>query len=329
MRLSDIKNLYNNNAYLFIGLVAVLIQIVSYGLFEINADSSLNIKTIILNHLEKFPITHIVAFNEYKARILWLSSCLISITAYIIAVVWSVVIIYRCRQRQHLFKIISLGIGLCVMNLWRISTATEHNAMFNNIFSTTYEALASSQLISAVLLGKVFTVIVTINVLAAITPVVILMAICSAITLPSETSERTLAFFTQRVNYLEQGIVIGSMIMLFGIIHMAAWTQWPITILEESPFKKSVLTVLSAIYQFWGVAFSLLLFSLYASAKIYWRSQVCLLLQHSHPDIDAASWLQGNGFNLSWQKHIPQISAMLTPLLAGLSNSGINLMSLH
>jgi hypothetical protein len=329
MRLSNIKTLYDNNAYLFIGLIAVLIQIFSYALFEINAESSLSIKSIILGQIQKVTVTHIAAFDEYKARTLWLSSCVISITAYIIALVWSVVIIYRCRQKQHVYKIMRLGIVICTINLWRICTATDQSAMYNNIFSTTYEALAVSPLISAALLGKIFAIIATINILAAITPVVILMAICSAITLASENSERTLAFFTQRVNYLEQGIIIGSMIMLFGIIHMAAWTQWPIAILEESPLKKSLLASLSAIYQFWGVAFSLLLFALYTAVMVYWRGQVRLVLQHSHPDINAKTWLQENGFNLSWQKHIPQISAMLTPLLAGLSNSGMNLMSLH
>jgi hypothetical protein len=329
MRLSDIKTLYNNNVYLFIGLVALLIQIVSYVLFEINAESSLSIKTIILDQLQKVPVAHVTTLEEYKARILWLSSSVISITAFVIALVWSVVIIYRCRQKQHVYKIISFGIAICGLNLWRICTANEQSAMYNNIFSTTYEALAALPFISAALLSKVFAVIVTINIFAAITPVVILMAICSAITLVSEHSERTLAFFTQRVIYLEQGIIIGSMIMLFGIIHMAAWTQWPIAILEDSPLKKSFLTSLSAIYQFWGVAFSLLLFSLYSTAMIYWRGQVRLVLQHSHPDINAKIWLLKNGFNFSWQKQIPQISAMLTPLLAGLSSSGTNLMSLH
>ena len=323
------KKLIDQDAYLLIGLIAVLIQIVSHALFEVNADSSLRIKTIILTIIEKEPITTLNTINEYKARLLWLGSSLLSIAAYVIALVWSIATVYRCCQSQDLYKIMGLGVAVGSLNLWSILTADYHSAMFNNVFSTTFEALKVSPLIGELLLGKVFVIIAIINVLAAITPVVILMAICSVITLPSANDERNLTFFVERIKRLEQGIIIGSMIMLFGIIHMTAWTQWPIAILDETVLKKSILATFVATCQYWGVAFSLLLFSLYACTLIYWRSQVRLVLRYTHPDIDASQWLQENGFNLSWQKHISQIAAMLTPMLAGLSSNGMNLLSLH
>jgi hypothetical protein len=319
------KKFINRNTYLLIALIPVSIYVVSYYLFELNAESSLTIKTMIVEAIKKNPVTPSYAFIEYKSRILWLSSSLLSITAYGIALTWSAIIFACCCRRAHL---ILIAAGLVIVTMTLMQLGKSDSAMYNNIFDTTYQALNVCPLISQATLSKVYLVISTINLLAAITPVFILMAISCSIALPHE-KEMNLVLFVERMNYLKQGIMIGSLILLFGIIHMDTWMQWPTAMLKESELKNAVLTSLSAISQFWGIAFSLLLISLYTAAALYWRYCTCVFLITSKPDIEVSTWLDNNGFTFSWHKHALQLSAMLTPFLAGSLGAGVGLLSLN
>jgi len=323
------KDLLNRHAYILIALVPVTIYIVSYCLFEINAESSLKIKTMIVEAIKEHTPSPVSTIIEYKSRILWLSSSLLSITAYFIALTWSIIIVRRCCRNSHLIQMAGIGLAIMILALLQIDWADSKSAMYNNIFDTTYQALKASTLITQFLLQKVFIIISTINVLAAVTPVFILTAICSTIYTPIEAGVPQPEFFIKRMNYLNQGIMIGSMVLLFGIIHMDAWMQWPTAMLDETILKKAALNSFSAVSQYWGISFTLLLICLYASAAIYWRAQTRAALIAMQSDIDVPKWLEDNGFNISWREHALQLSTMLTPFLAGSFSVGKELLSLN
>lgn len=322
------KDLLNRYAYILIALIPVTVYSMSYFLFEINAESSLKIKTMIVEAIRGQEASPAFTIIEYKSRVLWLSSSLLSITAYLTALTWSVVIVYRCCRHSHLAKIAGVGLAITTLSLLQIDKAYSKSAMYNNIFDTTYQALKVSALTSQFLLHKVFIIISTINVLAAVTPVFILIAICSTISTPIGIVPK-LEFFIKRMNYLNQGIMIGSMVLLFGIIHMDAWMQWPTAMLDETILKKAALNSFAAVSQYWGISFTLLLICLYASAAIYWRAQTRAALIAMQSDIDVPKWLEDNGFNISWREHALQLSTMLTPFLAGSFSVGKELLSLN
>lgn len=325
------KDLLNRNAYILIALVPVAIYIMSHCLFEINAASSLKIKTMIVEAIKEHGVSPTSTIVEYKSRILWLSSSLLSITAYLIALTWSVLIVRRCCRRINLIKLAVVGLAVMTLTLLQIARADSESAMYNNIFDTTYQALKMSPLITESFLQKVLIIINTINVLAAVTPVFILIAICSSISTPIEEGVPKLEFFIKRMEYLNQGIMIGSAVLLFGIIHMEAWMQWPISMIdEEAVLNKVAINVVVAISQYWGISCTLLLVCLYASAAIYWQAQTRAALVAMQSGIDISQWLKDNGFTVSWQKNALQLGAMLTPFLAGsFSVAGRELLSLN
>ncbi len=323
------KDLLNRNAFILIALIPVAIYTLSYCLFEINAASSLKIKIMIVDAIRRHDVSSASTIIEYKSRILWLSSSLLSITAYLIALTWSVRIVRRCCRRIHLINLVMVGLAIMILSLLQIGRADSESAMYNNIFDTTYQALKVSALITESLLQKVFFIISMINVLAAVTPVFILIAICSTISTPIEVGVPKLEFFIKRMNYLNQGIMIGSIVLLFGIIHMVAWMQWPTSMFEETALNKVALNAFAAISQYWGISFTLLLICLYASAAIYWQAQTRAALIAMQSDIDISKWMEDNGFTVSWQKHALQLSAMLTPFLAGSFSAGRELLSLN
>jgi hypothetical protein len=193
-----------------------------------------------------------------------------------------------------------------------------------NLGSTVYRATSDKDkpakkfIFESPLLHKIFIIISTINVLAAVIPVFILIAICSTISLPIEAGVPKPECFIKRMKYLNQGIMIGSTVLLFGIIHMNAWMQWPTSMFDaEAEVNKAAINAFAAISQYWGISFTLLLVCLYVSAAIYWQAQTRVALIAMQTDIDIPAWLEDNGFTVSWQKHALQLAAMLTPFIAG------------
>ncbi|MEQ1531109.1 MAG: hypothetical protein ABL925_17475 [Methylococcales bacterium] len=321
--------LLNRYAYILIALIPVSIYAMGYGLFEINVESSLNIKKLIVAVIKDQTNSYATALTEYRYRILWLSSCMLSITAYLVALTWSIAIICRCCYRAQVIKIIAVGLIIMAMTLLQIIQADSQSAMFNNIFDTTVQALKVSVLIPPALLQKVVVIISIINVLAAVTPVFILIAICSSIAKPLTPTGLQPAFFVTRMKYLNQGIMMGSLVMLFGIIHMVAWLQWPTTLFANNELNKMALETFSTISQYWGITFTLVLICLYASATLYWHSQTRASLLAMQTNLDIDQWLAEHGFTLSWQKHVLQLSSMMTPFLAGSFSGGLQLLSFN
>jgi hypothetical protein len=159
-------------------------------------------------------------------------------------------------------------------------------------------------------------------------PVFILIAISCAIALPTETEYVDLKCFAERMNYLKQGIMIGSLVLLFGLIHMDACMQWPVELIDAD-IKEKVQSSLVVISQFWGIAYSSILISFYAAAALYWRYRTILYLIQASPQTDISAWLDDNGFVFSWHKHVLQVGTMLTPFLASSLWTGLDSLSLN
>jgi hypothetical protein len=201
------------------------------------------------------------------------------------------------------------------LTLLQLINASTDSAIYNGIFSTTFEAVSASTIYSAGFPDKVNVVIGIVNLLAVITPVFILVAVCSTLTVTKDDAD--LSFFIDRVGFLKQGILAGSIILLFGVIHMAAWTQWPKALIPESDFSKLFEEYVHANCQFWGLAFSLLLVSLYFSSMVVLKARVqCALTTLPGPE-ERQKWLKDKGFTISFQKHALQLGMMLMPSLAG------------
>lgn len=323
------NKIIDRNAHLLIALIPVAIYVVSYCLFELNSETSSSIKTLIIDAVKPHPLTASFSFTEYKSRILWLSSSLLSLIAYGVALAWSAAVLGRCCRPPYLASLSASGLAIMSLTVLQVVGSNETSAMYNNIFDTTYQALKACALISEATLRKIYIVISVINLLAAVTPVFILIAIASVIALPLSADTINEEFFKARMNYLKQGIMIGSLVLLFGIIHMDAWMHWPTVLIDDNDLKTLALAALTAISQFWGVAFSLMLITFYAAAALYWRYRTCNFLKASRPGVDMQAWLDDNGFTFSWHKHALQLSTMLTPFLAGSFSAGMSLLALN
>ncbi len=321
------KRIFYQHGALLIGLVPVLVYCLSCLLFEGNADSALQVKKLLLANVSKAAVTPALLVAEYKARILWQCSSLLSISAYVIAIVWSCTLLYRCsRSGAETMKVTAMGLAIVSLTLFQIIQADSHSAIYTAIYSSTYDALGATPVIANDFRHQVFLVINVINLLAAMAPVFILVAVCATFSLDEDSAEPDIHLIIERFTYLKQGVAAGSIILLFGIIHMAAWMQWPKALLGETVFAKVFEAYTRANSQYWGLTFTLLLLSIYIAATVALKTRAEDALK-TFPDAQAREkWLNDNSLTMTFQKHALQLGMMLMPTLASSLDSVFEMM---
>jgi hypothetical protein len=316
------KHFFYKHGVLLIGLTPVLVYCLSCLLFEANADSAIQFKKLMLANISQAAATPALLVAEYKARVLWQCSSVLSISAYIMAILWSCSLLYRCCQSgAQVKKILLMGSVIVSLTLLQVMQASPSSAIYNVIFSSTYEALDASPLISDGFQRQVYVVICLINLLAAMTPVFILVAVCSTFSMADHAEEPELHLIVERIGYLKQGVVAGSIVLLFGIVHMVAWLEWPKALLGESAFAKVYLAYVHANSQYWGLTFTLLLLSIYFIAMWALNSRVADALEAFPDTASKQKWLNDNSLTMTFQKHALQLGMMLMPTLAGAFDS--------
>ncbi len=173
----------------------------------------------------------------------------------------------------HIAKLAIVGLPILALVIIQVYYVDPQSAMYNCIFDTTYKSLAVSTLSHEQDIKKVYNIIISINILADMTPVFIMFAICSSISMPTGQGVQPLAFYIKRMGYLKQGIGIGSAVLLSGIIHMFAWMQLPMAMVGEKALKNRILDLASSTCQYWGIVATLSLLLLYLSAAFCWQAR--------------------------------------------------------
>ena len=114
------------------------------------------------------------------------------------------------------------------------------------------------------------TVLMTINFLASITPVFLLLAGCAILALPAipyiihDPNEIIL-----RMHKLKDLVNVGSVFLVFGILHMNMWLNWTAGLFGDSKLSNYISGVAWSISTYWGVTFTLLLAVTYLPASAY------------------------------------------------------------
>lgn len=305
-----------------------MVYCLSCLLFEANDDTALQVKKLLLANISKTAPTATMVMQEYKARILWQCSSLLSICAYFAAMAWSCSLFYRCCQSGAQSKtIIVMGLAIVSLTVLQMVQADAGSALYIGIYRTTYDALGASPLIADDFHRQVYLVINLINLLAAMAPVFILVAVCGTFSIAAHHGEPDLQLIAERQDYLKQGVAAGSIVLLFGIIHMVAWLQWPKALMgENSSFAKVFANYSHANSQFWGLTFTLLLLSIYFAATLALQIRMKDMLESMLESPAKQKWLMTNNFTVNIQKHAFQLGMILMPSLAGSLDSVIELM---
>jgi hypothetical protein len=123
-----------------------------------------------------------------------------------------------------------------------------------------------------------------------------------------------------QMRQLKKFIGIVSVMLVAGVLHMIAWLHWPTALIADKSLAAHVVNFSEAIGLYWGATFSLLIATFYIPAawSISKRAEdIITAYPEQTQGMEMQEWLQKHSMSLSPLQQVPQLLAMLAPLLVG------------
>lgn len=260
------------------------------------------------------------SFPEARARVLWSASVVLFFSTFIGEALYCIGVVRSCVRGRSRYRIAAGGAVVAVLMLAYLFVSSHFRTPFSYLFYFTFDLLETSGHYTAGELTVVRTVLVCINILAALIPTLALVTGCCIMCGQSSTSETQLETLKERMRRLKVFIATGAVLLATGILHMVAWLSWPLALVEGSELVRRMSGFSGALSVFWGMTFSLTLAAFYIPAA--WsvhRQAVSLFRQDSGVERgeERDAWLEKHGLSLAPLKQLPQVAVILAPLLAG------------
>ncbi len=258
---------------------------------------------------------------ELKVRYIWFATILVNFVVCLYAFSLSSIIIYRSHTKKRLVLISVIGSALIIVGFVSLlySQAT-HNAIFTMIYHFSFSTLQATGIYSKAFLSHVESLLALTNTLAVIVPCIGLLAAASTLAPSPTQNDNGLTHLTTQMRHLKGVLNIGSALLVGGILHMSAWLRWPAGLLSDPNEQAALSGAILSITMFWGAAFTLMLISTYGPAVSYLSKKARNLAEQAHQAgtiQDTQRWLDDNHFSFTLGEQLPQISAILGPVLAG------------
>jgi hypothetical protein len=258
--------------------------------------------------------------TELKARYIWLASALLNIIIPVMSIAIAISTIKLYLRRWHLAWTVIIGIILSLGNIgYLLYGAHVKNALYELIFGFTYMMLIRSEMFSDVFLLHVYIIILIINILASVTPIILLLAVCATLRLPTAPCKLHPDYLAKRMRRLKEVINVGSAFLVFGILHMSMWLNWTASLVTDPALSSKIAGVAWSIAAYWGVAFTLVLAATYVPATVYLQNQAVKQISRGKTAMEpkeAEKWLNEHGFSFTLSNQLTQCISIMAPILA-------------
>jgi hypothetical protein len=311
-------------------LPPLLVYLFASLLFEISVDPAIPIlqklSAVVKN--EATPdLPHLLI--ELKARYVWLASALLNIVIPVMSIIISIATIKLYLKRWQLAWTIVIGTILCVGNVaYLLYGAQVNNALYELIFGFTYKMLVRSEMFSDLFLLHVYIIILIINILASVTPIILLLAVCATLHLPAAPCNMDPAYLAKRMRRLKEIINVGSAFLVFGVLHMSMWLNWTASLVNDPALRSKIAGVAWSFSAYWGVAFTLVLTVTYVPSTVYLQNQALRQITRGKKAMEpkeAEQWLNEHGFSFTLSNQLTQCISILAPILAAPISSALKL----
>ncbi|MGZ4999102.1 MAG: hypothetical protein ACXV7F_02300 [Methylomonas sp.] len=324
---NDLKTAKNGGnrgeiGYFALAALPVAIYVLAMIIFEQGDFGSLALesKLAAIAHAQKIN-TALELFTEGRLRILWLSSVLLY---YILAI--AVVVVCGLTLRNSLtpkcFKqALVLWAGLSCIEIGHFGYATSHDMAIGSIFRFTFESLQSSHFYQPLQLAHIRNMVYLVNLMAAIAPFAVALAAAASLApLDITDPHQFLRQLMDRSHQLKTVVNLGSAFLVAGVLHMQSWLRWPVVFVDDAKLAGAMNDWSLALTTFVGGVFSLMIACIYICCAKLLAKRAKANLRHLPEDAFDSTledWLEKHGFSAEPALHIPQLLAILAPLLAG------------
>jgi hypothetical protein len=318
---------YRELLYLFPPL---LVYLFASFLFELSVDPAVSViqKLVAVVKTNATPDLPFLLI-ELKARYIWLASALLNIVVPVVSIIISIMTINLFLKRWQIIWSIVIGTIICIGNIgYVIYSAQVQNALYELVFGFTYKMLVRSAMFSDIFILHVYIIILTINILASITPIFLLLAVCATLHLPAAPCHMDSTYLAKRMRRLKEIINVASAFLVVGVLHMSMWLNWTASLVSDPGLGSKVTGVASSITAYWGIAFTLVLAITYLTSTSYLQEQALKQITRGKKAMEpkeAEQWLNEHGFSLTLNNQLPQFISILAPILAAPISSALKL----
>jgi hypothetical protein len=248
----------------------------------------------------------------------------------VISIIFSIMTIKTYLKGLRLAWTVIIGMLLCLGNLgFLLYSAKEETALYDLVFGFTYKMLVHSKLFSDIFLLHIHDVIFTINILAAVTPICLLLAVCATLGLPTVPDNNNDPMdLASRMRRLKEVINVASAFLVFGILHMNMWLNWSASLFTDPVLTSQVAGLAWSISAYWGVTYTLVLTVTYVPATVYLQKRVQEQITTGETPMattEAEHWLNEHGFSFTLNNQLPQSISILAPFLIAPISSALKL----
>jgi len=261
-----------------------------------------------------------LSFQEAKARILWLTSVILYffVCSAFIAFIWNT--LKRSLTKSSIAVLISAVMIYSVSEIAYLSQAAVNERPLVTIFRFTFDSLQASKQYSLNELSRISFTLSIVNFVAIIIVPLGIVTGCCIMQGCIPHHKVGLESLLKKSKYIKELLVGGSAVMVIGILHMQLWLNWPVTFVVDDDVRQQIEAVTLAICQYWGVIYTLTMAALYIPSAFSLSEQARELinLENSTTDkVNSEIWLAENKMLLSINGQLPQLLAVIAPMLAG------------
>lgn len=318
-------------------LVAPLLVLVA-GIFSFEAVSNCDAaaKEAFLRPFYSSDSSGVVAFGqEIRARYTLMAMSLLMYCACVGVIGVSVYTIVQNVGRRMAQRLVSFTLAFAAVLLAVIFSLPFMESLCGGklIYQFPREALATSELLLR-LLGKASSapswpsVAGWINI-AAIALGILgakLAVVAVATTLIGENAGTGTTRHEQLAKQMRSQrrlLYCGTLVLTAAVLSMGAWLQWPASLLADAKTHAALLDWANGVTLFWGGVFTVYLFAAYVPAAGCLQARAHLLADRrpkKQKQLDSAKWLEARALTIRPTAQIPQVLAILAPLVAGSLN---------
>lgn len=268
-----------------------------------------------------------VSFQEAKARILWLTSVILYffVCSAFIAFIWNT--LKKSLTKSSIAVLISIVAFYSVSEIAYLHQTVVNESPLVTLFRFTFDSLQASKQYSLNELSRISLTLSIINFVAIIIAPLGIVTGCCIMHGCIPHNKVGLESLLKKSKYIKELLVGGSAVMVIGILHMQLWLNWPVIFVADDTARQQMETVTLAVSQYWGVIYTLTMAAIYIPSAFSLSEQARELVDLENNQvqkINPEAWLSENKMLLSINGQLPQLVAVIAPMLTGALGSTFN-----
>ncbi len=296
---------------LFLG--KILFELLAFKFPELNSN-------LIEHFSENKEFSSAIIFQESKARLLWLTSVLLYffVSAVFGVFIWN--ILRQSLTKATLLLFISIALFFSISEITYFFLVDSSKSPLATIFLFTFDSLHASGQYSENELNTVYTTLSLINLIAIFVVPFGILTGCCIMHKKQRSSKTTLNDLLRQSQLIKELLAGGSAIMVIGIAHMQLWLNWPLSFLADDNARLQIGAITLAVSQYWGVIYTLTMAAVYLPATFSLTQQASSIIQSGQDEgtnTNPELWLKEHKMSLSLHDQIPQLVAVIAPMLFG------------